>query len=131
MRHAIAHCELAGLEGPLSARPAGSALRLIYLGDDADRVALEVIAIELESGGPARHQRDAASRKVPSAIRGGEDVAQVRHQTREPFRTKSGELLTDEIIEKLSREAEAGNDLTRAEWCPSCGPHLRRHRLPA
>lgn len=47
-------------------------------------------------------------------------MAEVKHQGHEPFRTKSGELLTDEIIEELSREAEAGYDLTnaRAEWIP-------------
>ena len=41
-----------------------------------------------------------------------------RHQEREPFRMKDGTVLTDEVIEQLSREAEAGYDLTKAEWVP-------------
>ena len=52
-------------------------------------------------------------------------MAQVRHQTREPFRTKGGVVLTDEIIEELSREAEAGYDLAKAEWIPVEGASLR------
>jgi hypothetical protein len=36
---------------PPADAPAGRAPRLVYLGDDANGVALEVMAIELEDGG--------------------------------------------------------------------------------
>ncbi len=37
-----------------------------------------------------------------------------RRKAQEPLRTQSGAVLTDEMIEGLAAEAEAGYDLTRA-----------------
>jgi hypothetical protein len=42
--------------------------RLLYLGDDADGVALEVMAVEVEMGELAGDPRDANERKVPKPI---------------------------------------------------------------
>ena len=49
-RYVIEHCGLRFEQSPPAGAPAGADLRLVYLGDDADGVALEVMAIELEDG---------------------------------------------------------------------------------
>ncbi len=49
-RYVIEHCGLRFEQPPPSGAPAGADLRLVYLGDDADGVALEVMAVELEDG---------------------------------------------------------------------------------
>lgn len=47
-RYVIEHCELRLEEDPPLGVPADSDLRLVFLGDDADGAALEVMAVELE-----------------------------------------------------------------------------------
>jgi hypothetical protein len=47
-RYVIAHCGLRFEQSPPAGAPAGADPRLLYLGDDPDGVALEVMAIELE-----------------------------------------------------------------------------------
>ena len=49
-RYLIEHCGLRFERDPPAGAPAGADPRLVYLGDDADGVALEVMAIELEDG---------------------------------------------------------------------------------
>lgn len=49
-RYVIKHCGLRFEQSPPAGAPAGAAPRLVYLGDDADGVALEVMGIELEDG---------------------------------------------------------------------------------
>lgn len=49
-RYLIEHCGLRFEQDPPASAPAGADPRLVYLGDDADGVALEVMAIELEDG---------------------------------------------------------------------------------
>lgn len=49
-RHVIEHCGLRFEQAPSPGRAAAD-IRLVFLGDDADGVALEVMAIELEDGG--------------------------------------------------------------------------------
>lgn len=49
-RYVIEHCGLCFEQSPLAGAPAGADPRLVYLGDDAEGVALEVMAIELEDG---------------------------------------------------------------------------------
>jgi hypothetical protein len=49
-RYLIEHCGLRFEQDPPAGAPAGADPRLVYLGDDADGVALEVMAIELEDG---------------------------------------------------------------------------------
>jgi hypothetical protein len=49
-RYVIEHCGLRFEQDPPAGAPAGADLRLVYLGDDADGVVLEVMAIELEDG---------------------------------------------------------------------------------
>ena len=48
-RYLIEHCGLRFEQDPPAGAPAGADPRLVY-GDDADGVALEVMAIELEDG---------------------------------------------------------------------------------
>ncbi len=48
-RYVVEHCGLR-FEQPPGGAPAGADRRLVYLGDDADGIALEVMAIELEDG---------------------------------------------------------------------------------
>jgi len=49
-RHVVEHCGLRFEQKPPSGARASADLRLVYLGDDPDGVALEVMAIELEDG---------------------------------------------------------------------------------
>lgn len=49
-RYVIEHCGLRFEQQPPAGAPAGAEPRLVYLGDDADGVSLEVMAIELEGG---------------------------------------------------------------------------------
>jgi hypothetical protein len=49
-RYIIEHCGLRFEQVPPAGAPAGAEPRLVFLGDDADGVALEVIAVELEDG---------------------------------------------------------------------------------
>lgn len=49
-RFVIEHCGLRFEQPPPADAPADADPRLVYLGDDADGIALEVIAIELEDG---------------------------------------------------------------------------------
>lgn len=49
-RYVIDHCGLRFEQDPPAGAPAGADPRLVYLGNDADGVALEVMAIELEDG---------------------------------------------------------------------------------
>jgi hypothetical protein len=49
-RYVIEHCGLRFEQDPPAGAPASADPRLVYLGDDADGVALEVMAIELEDG---------------------------------------------------------------------------------
>ncbi len=49
-RYVIEHCGLRFEQPPPSGSAAGAEPRLVYLGDDADDVALEVMAVELEDG---------------------------------------------------------------------------------
>jgi hypothetical protein len=49
-RYVIEHCGLLFEQPPPAGAPAGAEPRLVYLGDDADGVALEVMAVELEDG---------------------------------------------------------------------------------
>lgn len=47
-RYVIEHCGLYFEQDPPTDAPAGNDPRLVYLGDDPEGVALEVIAIEIE-----------------------------------------------------------------------------------
>ena len=47
-RHVIEHCGLRFEEAAPAGSPAGADTRVVLLGDDADGVALEVMAIELD-----------------------------------------------------------------------------------
>lgn len=47
-RYVIEHCGLRFEQEPPANAPAGASLRLVFLGDDAEEVALEVMAVELE-----------------------------------------------------------------------------------
>jgi hypothetical protein len=49
-RHVIQHCGLRFEQPAPSSAPASADPRLVYLGDDAGGVPLEVMAIELEDG---------------------------------------------------------------------------------
>lgn len=49
-RYVIEHCGLRFEQPPPAGAPADADPRLVYLGDDAEGVALEVMAIELEDG---------------------------------------------------------------------------------
>jgi len=49
-RYVIEHCGLRFEQPPPPGAPAGPEPRLVYLGDDADGVPLEVMAVELEDG---------------------------------------------------------------------------------
>jgi hypothetical protein len=49
-RYVIEHCGLRFEQSPPVGAPGGADPRLVYLGDDAQGVALEVMAIELEDG---------------------------------------------------------------------------------
>ena len=49
-RHVIEHCGLVFEQDPPACAAADADQRLVYLGDDADGIALEVIAVELEDG---------------------------------------------------------------------------------
>lgn len=46
----IEHAGLRFEQPPPAGAPAGADLRLLYLGDDAEGVALEVMAVELDDG---------------------------------------------------------------------------------
>jgi hypothetical protein len=50
-RHVIEHCGLRFEQEPPAGDPAGASPRLVFLGDDAEGVALEVMAVELQDGG--------------------------------------------------------------------------------
>lgn len=49
-RHVIEHAGLRFEQPPPAGAPADAEARLVYLGDDADGVPLEVMAVELEEG---------------------------------------------------------------------------------
>lgn len=51
LRYVIEHCGLRFAQRPPPDAPLNADLRLVFLGDDADGVALEVMAIELEDEG--------------------------------------------------------------------------------
>lgn len=50
VRYVIEHAGLRFEQPPPAEAPAGADLRLVYLGDDAGGVALEVMAVELDDG---------------------------------------------------------------------------------
>jgi hypothetical protein len=47
-RYVIEHCGLRFKQEPSSDAPIGASSRLVFLGDDADGIALEVMAVELD-----------------------------------------------------------------------------------
>jgi hypothetical protein len=47
-RYVIEHCGLRFEQEPPSGQPAEASTRLVFLGDDAEGVALEVMAVELK-----------------------------------------------------------------------------------
>jgi hypothetical protein len=47
-RYVIEHCGLRFKQEPPTGAPAGAGSRLIFLGDDKDGIALEVMGVELE-----------------------------------------------------------------------------------
>lgn len=49
-RYVIEHCGLRFEQEPPADAPAGASPRLVFLGDDAEGIALEVMAVELEDG---------------------------------------------------------------------------------
>jgi hypothetical protein len=49
-RYVIEHCGLVFEKDPPASGPARAEPRLVYLGDDADSVPLEVMAVELDDG---------------------------------------------------------------------------------
>jgi len=49
-RYVIEHCGLRFEEEPPVDAPAGASTRLVFLGDDVQGTALEVMAVELEDG---------------------------------------------------------------------------------
>lgn len=50
IRYVMEHCGLVGRQPPPIGGRVDSAVRLVFLGDDAAGVPLEVLAIELQSG---------------------------------------------------------------------------------
>lgn len=51
-RHVIEHCGLVFDQDPPARGPAGLEPQLVYLGDNANGVPLEIMAIELEDESP-------------------------------------------------------------------------------
>jgi hypothetical protein len=49
-RYVIEHCGLRFEEEPPADAPAGTSTRLVFLGEDANGTALEVMAVELDDG---------------------------------------------------------------------------------
>lgn len=49
-RYVIEHCGLRFEQDPPADSPENASLRLVFLGDDEKRIALEVMAVELEDG---------------------------------------------------------------------------------
>jgi len=49
-RYVIEHCGLVGEEPPPLSAPANAPDRLVYLGDDQEGVALEVLGVQLADG---------------------------------------------------------------------------------
>ena len=47
-RYVIEHCGLRFEQEPPADAPAGASQRLVFLGDDVEGIALEVMAVELE-----------------------------------------------------------------------------------
>ncbi len=47
-RYVIEHCGLRFKQGPPANAPVGASSRLVFLGDDTDGIALEVMAVELD-----------------------------------------------------------------------------------
>lgn len=47
-RYVIEHCGLRFEQEPSASAPAGASSRLVFLGDDTDGIALEVMAVELD-----------------------------------------------------------------------------------
>jgi hypothetical protein len=47
-RHVIEHCGLRFEQDPPADAPENASLRLVFLGDDEEGIALEVMAVELE-----------------------------------------------------------------------------------
>jgi hypothetical protein len=48
-RHVIDHCGLHFEQAPPADAPENASLRLVFLGDDEEGIALEVMAVELEA----------------------------------------------------------------------------------
>ena len=48
-RYVIAHCGLRFKQEPPRDAPVGASSRLVFLGDDADGIALEVMGVELDN----------------------------------------------------------------------------------
>lgn len=48
--HVLEHCLLILKEGPPDGHPLASATRLVFLGEDSDGIAIEVIAVEDDHG---------------------------------------------------------------------------------
>lgn len=48
-RYVIEHCGLRFKQGPPANAPVGASSRLVFLGDDAEGIELEVMAVELDN----------------------------------------------------------------------------------
>lgn len=104
----VAHCGLV-FDEPAPPESSIPDDRSLYLGDDAQGTALEVVAIAVDAERLLVRARDEAACGVRRAVQRGAAVPEVG------MRTKSGSALTDGDLEELSREAETGYDLRKAE----------------
>lgn len=57
-------------------------------------------------------------------------MAQIRRAGHNAQRTRGGDSLSDEVIETLAAEAEAGYDLTKAQWTRAARPSLDEGSSP-
>jgi hypothetical protein len=67
-RHVIEHGGLVFEQDPPAGAAADADQRLVYLGDYADGIALEVMAVETRGRKPARDPCDAIARPLPRPV---------------------------------------------------------------
>ncbi len=123
IEYVVDHCGLVFDE----AAPADSRIpddRSVFLGDDANGVALEVAGIELDSGDLLIIHAMKLRAKYRPRVGGGTCSQEGA------MKTKSGRVLTAADIEALAAEAERGYDLTKAKRRRVGRPSLGRGTSP-
>ena len=99
--------------------PLNADLRLVFLGDDAEGVALEVMAIELEDDTLLVIHAMPLREPLSKAVRGDQEMAKVKKTTRQAIRGRRLETeIAPEIADALAAEAERGYDLSKAKLSP-------------